>query len=160
MTARKTPASQSWDDFWAEVSPARTEVIRGIEVRIPTDLPLVVEKRANDLRESSDEEDIAELLQLLFGVTLDEWRDAGMGLRELQTVLTWGLAQASGVDMTFAEAYETVLTGDGEGKALGPRQPNRAARRAASKPPSKSTGGRSGRTSAGSTASARKSSRG
>ncbi|MGW1039896.1 hypothetical protein [Streptomyces sp. NPDC002547] len=157
MTARK---SQSWDDFWAEVSPARTEVIRGIEVRVPTDLPLAVEQRAEDLRDSDAIEDIAELLDLLFGVSLDAWRDAGMGLRELQTVLTWGMAQASGVDMTFAEAYEAVVKGDGEGKPVAPPGANRATRRAASRAPSASTGGRSKRTSSGSTGSARKTSRG
>jgi hypothetical protein len=153
VTART--ATQSWDEFWAEVAPSRTEVIRGIEVQVPTDMPLAVEKRIGELRESEAEEDIGELLQLLFGVGLDEWREAGMGLRELQTVLTWGIAQASGRDMSFAEAYELVSAGDGEGKPLAPKGPNRAARRA----PSKSTGGRSKRTSSASTGSARTRSR-
>lgn len=153
MTAPKT---QSWDEFWAEVSPHRTEVIRGLEVKVPTDMPLAVEKRITELRASEAEEDIGELLHLLFDVSLDEWRDAGMGLRELQTVLTWGIAQASGKDLTFAEAHELVVAGEGEGKPLAPKgQPNRAARRA----PSKSTGGQSKRTSSGSTGSARARSR-
>ncbi|MFD8027811.1 hypothetical protein ACFV3F_03475 [Streptomyces sp. NPDC059717] len=157
MTARK---SQSWDDFWAEVSSARTEVIRGIEVRVPTDLPLAVEQRVEDLRDSESMEDIGELLEMLFGVSLDEWRKAGMGLRELQTVLTWGMAQAAGTDMSFAEAYEAVVKGDNGGKPVAPPGANRATRRAASGAPSASTGGRSKRTSSASTGSARKTSRG
>lgn len=158
MTAR---ASQSWDEFWAEVSIGRTEVIRGVKVAVPTDLPLAVEKRIEELRESEAEEDIAELLRLLFGAdVLEEWRDAGMGLRELQTVLTWGIGQAAGKDISFAEAYELVLAGDGEGKPRAPQGANRATRRAASRKPSASTGGRSKRTTSGSTGSARKTSRG
>ncbi|MEU6649516.1 hypothetical protein ABZ904_08715 [Streptomyces sp. NPDC046900] len=158
MTAR---TSQSWDDFWAEVSIGRTEVIRGVKVDVPTDMPLAVEKRIEELRESSAEEDIAELLRLLFGAdVLDEWRTNGMGLRELQTVLTWGIAQASGRDMSFAEALEVVIAGDGEGKPLAPQGANRATRRAASRKPSGSTGGRSKPTSRASTGSARKTSRG
>jgi hypothetical protein len=157
VTARKTtPAHESWDEFWAEVSPGRAEVIRGVEVQVPSDMPLAVERRIQELRESSAEEDIAELLQMLFGVdVLNRWRENGMGLQELQTVLTWGIAQASGTGMSFAEAYELVLAGDGEGKPLGPKGPNRAARRA----PSKSTGGQSKRTSSASTGSARTRSR-
>jgi hypothetical protein len=156
MTARKT-ASQSWDDFWAEQSPGRTEVIRGVTVQVPSDMPLAVEQRISELRESSAEEDIAELIALLFGAdVLGEWRDAGMGLRELQTVLTWGIAHAGGQDLTFGEALELVRGRDSEGKPLAPKGPNRAARRAQYA----STGGRSKPTSNGSTGSARRTSRG
>ncbi|WP_028814427.1 hypothetical protein [Streptomyces flavidovirens] len=154
MTARKTPAAGSFDAFWATVSGGKTETIRGVTVTIPTDVPLAMEMRISELRESSAEQDIRELLGMLFGADhLDAWRDAGMGLTELQTVLAWGMAHASGKPLTFAEAYEAVMSAQGEGKA--PSGQNRAARRK----PSASTGGRSARTSAASTASARKSSR-
>lgn len=159
MTAR-TSGAESFDAFWAEVARSgRTTVIRGVQVPVPTDLPLAVEQRISDLRESSAEEDVAELLAMLFGGdVLDQWRDAGMGLIELQTVMTWALAQASGQDMAFAEALELVRSGGGEGKPPAPAGPNRAARRATPRKPSARTGGRSKRTSSASTGSVRKTS--
>ncbi|MFI7014383.1 hypothetical protein [Streptomyces sp. NPDC050164] len=156
-----TPGHDTWDAFWAEVSGGRTEVIRGVEVQVPTDMPLAMEKRIDELRESEAEEDVAELVALLFGDDiLAAWIDNGMGAMEFQTVLTWGMAQAGGRDLTFAEALELVRSGDGEGKQTGPKGPNRAARRAGA-PAKRSAagGGRSKRTSNGNTASARKTSR-
>lgn len=158
MTARKT---QSWDDFWAEQSGGRTEVIRGVKVQVPTDMPLGYENRVADLKhlgEDSGLEEFAELVDPLFGPgVFEQWVDTGMGQIELLTAVTWGMAQASRKDLSFAEAFELVTSND-PGKAVS--APNRAARRAASKSPSKSTGGRSKPTSSASTASARKTSRG
>lgn len=154
MTARKSAASESWDAFWSEVSRGRTEVIRGVEVEVPTDVPLILERRIAELQDSEREEDVAELVSLLFGTDcMEAWRERGMGLREFQTVLTWGIAHAGGRELTFAEAYELVNKGEGAGKA--PAQPNRAARRARST----SGGGPSKRTSSANTASARTRSR-
>ncbi|WP_060888654.1 hypothetical protein [Streptomyces scabiei] len=156
MTARKTTADQSFDDFWAEVSRGRTEVIRGVEVQVPTDMPLIVEQRVEELQNSGSLEDIQELLGLLFGAdVLDQWLQAGMGLREFQVIITWGLAHASGRELTFQEAYDLVQQGAGAGKQLAPKGPNRAARRSQSA----AGGGRSKRTSSASTATARKTSR-
>ncbi|MDQ0943267.1 hypothetical protein [Streptomyces sp. V1I1] len=156
--ARKAPAD-SFDAFWAEQARSgRTTVIRGVTVPVPADLPLALELRAQELSESTAETDIRELLALLFGVdVLDEWRNKGMGLLELKTVLAWASAQGAGRDISFAEALEAVRAEEAEGKA--PSGQNRAARRAAPKKRSASTGGRSARTSAGSTGSARKTSR-
>ena len=150
MTTRTTTGSQSWDAFWAEVSGARTEVIRGVEVPVPTDVPFGFENRLQELSSSSAPEDVEELVSALFGESVfEQWADAGMGYHELLTVLTWGMAQAAGNDLTFSEAYELIQKETaGEGKAP---SPNRAARRAQSKP----TGGPSKRTSRASTASTR-----
>lgn len=156
MTARKTAGgeSQSWDAFWGEVSKGSTEVIRGVEVEVPTDMPLILEQRVAELQDSEREEDVAELVTLLFGTDcMTQWRDKGMGLREFQTVLTWGIAHAGGKKLSFGEALALVEKGEGAGKA--PKEPNRAARRAQSTV----TGGRSKRTSSASTASARARSR-
>lgn len=157
-----TDSNDSWDAFWAEVAgEQRTEVIRGIEVPVPTNLPLALEKRATDLEDSERFEDYAELVGRIFGPdVLTRWVDAGMGLRELQVVLTWGMAQGSGQDMSFREAFETVMKADDEGKPEAPAGANRAARRAAQKKPSAGTGGRSRRTSSASTASTRAASHG
>ncbi|MFF5790255.1 hypothetical protein ACFY8P_35445 [Streptomyces sp. NPDC012693] len=150
MTAR----NESWDAFWSEVSRGTTETIRGVTVAVPTDMPLIVERRVQELQDSADLDDIAELVSLIFGTDcMEQWRENGMGLREFQTVLTWGLAHASANPLTFAEAYELVE--QGEGAQAGKAPANRAARRAQSK----STGGPSKRTSSASTGSARKKSR-
>ncbi|MEU0199130.1 MULTISPECIES: hypothetical protein [unclassified Streptomyces] len=155
-----TAGHETWDDFWAEVSGGRTEVIRGVEVQVPTDMPLAMEKRVDELRESEAEEDVAELVALLFGADiLTAWIENGMGVQEFQIVLTWGMAQAGGRDLSFAEALELVRDGAGEGKQAGPKGPNRAARRAAPAKRSAAGGGRSKRTSNASTSSARKTSR-
>ncbi|PNG20327.1 hypothetical protein [Streptomyces cahuitamycinicus] len=160
--ARRPTAAghETWDAFWAEVSGGRTEVIRGVEVQVPTDMPLAMERRIEELRDSEREEDVAELVELLFGAdVMAEWVQAGMGATEFQTVLTWGMAQAGGRDLSFGEALELVRSGGGEGKTVGPKGPNRAARRSAPAKPSAAGGGRSKRTSSGSTSSSRKTSR-
>lgn len=163
MSPARRPADghETWDAFWAEVSGGRTEVIRGVEVQVPTDMPLVMERRIEELRESEAEEDVAELVSLLFGGdVMAAWIDNGMGALEFQTVLTWGMAQAGGRDLSFEEALELVRSGDGEGKQAGPKGPNRAARRAGA-PARRSAagGGRSKPTSRASTTSSRKTSR-
>ena len=156
MSARKTPAPGSYEAFLAEAFGSDTETIRGVEVRTPTDVPLAMEQRLKDLHDSEAEEDLRELIALLFGDdVLGRWIDAGMGALEFKSVLAWGMAHAAGTKVSFMEAFEMVRAEEaGQGKA-----PNRQARRAASKQPSKSTGGRSARTSAVSTASRRKNSR-
>ncbi|MFD3929684.1 hypothetical protein [Streptomyces sp. NPDC058614] len=158
MTARKTGGTGGWDEFWAEVSGGRTETIRGVQVTVPTDIPLAMEQRINELQDAEDEDSFAELIALLFGTdALGAWREGGMGLRELKTVLAWGIAHANGQDMTFAEAYDLVMQEEaGGGKTPAPKGPNRAARRAQST----RTGGPSKPTSRASTGSARKTSRG
>jgi hypothetical protein len=159
--ARKTTGHESWDAFWAEASGGRTTVIRGVEVPVPTDVPLAMEQRIEELQDSESKEDLAELLAMLFGQdVLDQWMDAGMGMLELQTVMAWAMAQAGGRDISFTEALELVRSGEA-GKLPGPKGPNRAARRATGAPAKRSAagGGRSKRTSSVSTGSARRTSR-
>lgn len=165
MTAGRKTATEyeSWDAFWAEQMGSRTETIRGVTVQVPTDLPIAMEHRIDDLRASEDPAAVAELLAMLFGQDVyDQWEQAGMGLLELQTVLTWGIGHASGTELTFGQALEMVRTGD-TGKLPAPAAgagANRAARRAGQKPRSASTGGPSKRISSASTGSGRRTSRG
>lgn len=144
--------TESWDEFWAEqVGAGSTETIRGVQVEVPTDLPLAVQARAEQLRDSSSFDDVAELVGLLFGEGIvEEWAAAGMGLVELQTVLAWGMAQAVGRDLSFAEAYDAVRARITEGKPQGPTT-GRTGRRAPYAP----TGGRSRPISSASTGSDR-----
>lgn len=162
MSPARKPAAEheTWDAFWSEVSGGRTETIRGVQVRVPSDMPLAMERRIEELRDSEAEEDVAELVALLFGEdVMAAWVENGMGGLEFQTVLTWGMAQAGGRDLSFREALDLVREGAGEGKPLGPKGPNRAARRAAPAKRSAAGGGRSKRTSSASTGSARRTSR-
>lgn len=161
MTARTAAAkgsdSQAWDDFWAEVNSASgpTEVIRGIEVRIPTDMPINFQQRASALRDSDREDDVNELVAGLFGDgVFQQWVANGMGAREFKVVLAWGMANASGTAVTFREAYDRVVAVE-QGKDE-PQPANRAARRSQSG----ATGGRSKPTSRASTATTRKTSAG
>ncbi|MEU9865483.1 hypothetical protein AB0D99_31905 [Streptomyces sp. NPDC047971] len=153
MTARK---NQSWEDFKREQFGGRTEDIEGVTVRVPTDVPFLLQDLAESLSADSKAEDFDEVVTMLYGDgVFKQWCDAGIGPVGLMTALMWGMVQGSGRDITFTEAYELV-TSDDPGKALAS---NRAARRAASKSPSASTGGRSKRTSSASTSSARTRSR-
>lgn len=159
--ADETADSQSFDDFWAEVqaeATPKTETICGVEVLVPSDLPLGFSIRLDELQASESEEDVRELVALLFGEgALEDWIEADMTGRQFQTVLAWGVARANGQAISFREAYDIVSAAE-EGKA--PALPNRAARRAAVRPRSAASGGRSKPTSSASTGSARKTSRG
>ncbi|MFJ6935687.1 hypothetical protein [Streptomyces sp. NPDC101132] len=155
-------AGESWDDFWAEVNGAGTETIRGVEVPVPTDLPLIMEQRLEALADEDSEDAVREMVGLLFGEdVLDQWIANRMGLRELKTAIAWGTANAGGTRVSFREAYESVLKGEAEAEG---KAPNRQARRAAAKtgqrPRSAATSGRSNATSSASTATSRTRSRG
>lgn len=163
--ARKTAASpsakanteQSFDDFWDEVHGGRrTTVVAGVEVAVPNDLPFGFSERFEALKDSESEADAGELISLIFGEdAAAQWMaPPTIGTRKLFTILGWGMAHASGEDISFAEAHKRVTESlTAEGKA--PSGQNRAARRSQSK----STGGPSKRTSSASTGSARRTSR-
>jgi hypothetical protein len=151
-TAVKTETeTQSWDDFWSEVNAkSTTEVIRGVTVTVPTDLPLGFQQRMTALQYSERDEDVQELVSMIFGPgVLDKWLDTGMGSREFKVILMWGMSNGGGKAISFREAYDMLLVAEAEGKAFG--RPNRAARRAATRSPSSATGGQSKRTSNAST---------
>lgn len=153
--ARAAKAPQSWDDFKAATFGIRTEHIQGVEVAVPTDVPLGFAQLAQGLSEESALDEFAEVVFLLFGEGVFEaWLKNGMGVNGLIVAVTWGWMQGSGRDVTFSEAYQ-VVSSDDPGKAAAAVTGNRAARRSQSK----TTGGRSSRTSAASTASPRPRSR-
>lgn len=152
--------SQSWAAFKREHLERETVDVEGVPVPVPADLPFGFQHRAEQLSSSSSEDDVAELVTMLFGPDVfGRLVEAGLGAMGFLTLLMWGMAQGSGKDLSFSEAYE-IVTSDDPGKAVTRAMPqNRAGRRAASKSPSKSTGTRSSRTSAASTGSARRTSR-
>lgn len=165
-TAPPEETYATFADFWAEVTEEsrETEVIRGIEIDVPRDLPLDFDDRFQSINDDpeSAEEDLRELITELFGVdVLDDWRAAGMGSLELQTVVAWGRACGNGQRITWREAYTLVTTGKAPERLA--KTQNRQQRRAAAaqartarSTSSRSTGSRSSRTSGASTASRRK----
>lgn len=148
----------AWRDFEA-TNPRKqeTKTILGVTVVVPTDLPLNVERRLDELQDSEDTEDVKELLQLLFGQdVLDAWVDAGLTGRQFKVLLAWGIANGQGKPTSFAEAMEIVAKAEAD-EAAGKAKtvPNRADRRKASSATrgSGKAGPSSSRTSAASTKS-------
>lgn len=151
MTGRTE--EQSFDAFWDEVHGGRrTTTVCGVEIVVPNDLPFGFSERFNSLQESESDEDAAQLIALLFGDDAAKtWMSPpGIGTRKLFTILTWGMAQALGENLSFAEAHERI-TQRMTSKGKAPSGQNRAARRKQSA----TTGGRSKPTSNGSTGSDR-----
>ncbi|MFD6968386.1 hypothetical protein [Streptomyces sp. NPDC059949] len=156
MTARSAgKAPESWEQFKVKAFGARTEVIEGVEIIVPADIPLNFTAAFSALGPESGIDDFGESVTLLYGEgVFDQWVDRGMGAIGLLTALMWGYMQGGGKDVTFQDAFQ-VVTSDDPGKAVTAVVGNRAARRAQSS----GTGGRSSRTSAASTASPRTKSR-
>ncbi|MCO1575032.1 hypothetical protein M8C13_04565 [Crossiella sp. SN42] len=131
--------------FWAEHQAVR-EVpqavvhILGVDVVVPTELPLRVQVLAEQLAGEDTPTALRQMLEALFGEDVfDTWVDNGLTTEKFATLLMWGMANAQRVDKTipvsFAEAAQMVADAEAkqaEGKApAGPS--NRAARRAGSK---------------------------
>lgn len=158
-------AGRQEDDFLAawrdhENSNPRkqdTKTILGVTVVVPTDLPLYIERRMEELKDSTSDKDVKELLRLLFGQDpLDAWIDAGLTGRQFKVLLAWAVANGQGKQMSFTEAMEAIAKLEAD-EAAGKAKPvpNRADRRKASSATrgSGKDGRSSSRTSGGSTKS-------
>lgn len=127
-------STEDFDAFWAAHRAQRqrpTATIRGVVVAVPDSIPLEFEDLYAQAQGRSDPDAYRRLIAHLFGEdTYVAWKAAGMGSAELQVVLAWGMANAAGRRMSFAEAAEFVATAEATKSAAGkaPR-PNRAARR-------------------------------
>lgn len=149
-----------WRDHRAQQSP-ETRRILGVDVVVPTDLPLGIEDIATELQSSKDPNDIGRLVALIFGADIySQWKSAGVSMPMLQVLFAWGMSNGAGKQVSFEEA--AALVADAEAKQAEGKAPaaNRAARRASSATPASAAAGRtSSRTSAASTTSGRKTSR-
>jgi hypothetical protein len=166
LTAADEP--QQHDDFLAFWRAHRAkdapeiQRILGVDVPVPTELPLALAALGDELATSEDQGDVERIVTLLFGEDVyQRWVTAGLTAEQLAVLMAWGMANATGTPTTFAEAAQLAADAEAAGKARKAAVvPNRAARRASSRTPaSASTGGSSSRTSAASTASPRKRSR-
>ncbi|GAA1994396.1 hypothetical protein GCM10009799_20630 [Nocardiopsis rhodophaea] len=115
---------ESFDAFWAEVEAKqkaekapRTETILGVTVQVPTPDTMTLRFRRqldqlNMDRRGTTEAEVRAVLADLFGPdALDAWTDAGMTEQQLAVVMAWGIACASGTEITWREAYEAVTEG-------------------------------------------------
>lgn len=149
---------EDFEAFWAQhradENPEYKRIF-GVRVAVPTDIPLSFEDTLDELKDSDRREDMARVLEILFGVdALDQWKAAGLTGKQFRVLLAWATANAYGKPTSFAEAVELVAKADAkkaedEGKAV---PLNRAARRASSKTGGSGSSGRSSkRTSPAST---------
>lgn len=149
----------AWRDYEA-TEKHETRTILGVQVLVPTDLPLRFERLAESLGESSKEEDIKALLTVLFGQDpLDAWVEAGLTGKQFQVLLAWGVANGQGKPTTFAEAVKLVREAekaDAEGKAPATNRADRRAKASSGTRGSAAGGRTSSRTSSASTKSTRK----
>jgi len=153
--------------FWAQHRAQNKPTIKtilGLQIEVPTELPLSFEDRFNELKDTSADaqEELAELLELLFGQDVfATWKAKGLTTAMLKVLLVWGAANGGGQPMEFNEAAVKAAEWEAaadEGKAK--PVPNRRDRRGSSKTAASAKGGpSSSRTSAASTASRRKTSR-
>lgn len=120
-----------FDAFWAgEADKIKAARIRGVVVRPPADVSLSLLNRLDQVAGSTDERDMHDVVRRIFGRdVLNVWIDAGMGVRELQTVIAWAGAAMRGKSIDFAEAAHLAAEAMAENEASG-KAGNRAARRA------------------------------
>ncbi len=138
---------QFWDEHEAKQEVPTTRIL-GVDVPIPHDIPLAFEKKFEELKDSEDVEDVKRLLKFLFVEdVLDRWTDHGLTSNMLQVLLAWGMSNASGKEIDFAEAAELVEQAKrdkaaNEGKA--PTAINRAGRRARASSKTRASAGTGG----------------
>jgi hypothetical protein len=146
-----------WRTRQAETAP-ETKRILGVDVVVPTDIPLRLEIMAAEMANAQNADDLRPLLVDIFGADhFDAWIAHGLTVRMMKVILAWGVANGSGTPCTFERAMELAeqMEVDAAGKAR--PVPNRADRRASSGTgKSASTGTSSSRTSAASTTSRRR----
>jgi hypothetical protein len=146
-----------WRSHEAATTPTTARIL-GVDVVVPTDMPLRVEQQALLLQDAQDIAEIRPLLVDLFGADhLDTWITNGATTRMLQVIIAWGMANATGTETTFARAVE--LADEARAAEAGKARPvpNRSDRRAPSGTgKSASTGRSSSPTSAANTGTRRK----
>lgn len=115
-----------WDTYWAgklarQVKPVR---IRGVVITPPTDAPIRLLKRLDQVQASENENDIRSVLADIVGVDVyDRWVDNGMGIVEMQVVLAWVGAHMRGAPVSFDEAFNLYQQAAAEQGKARPKPP-------------------------------------
>jgi hypothetical protein len=114
--AEQAADDRSFDEFWESIEDTpETEVIRGVEVRVPSPSTVTLRTQTRlrrlDLDTVSDADLTAAINDLFGDDAYQRWHDAGMQIRQLGVVLVWGLARAGGNSISWPEAYRAVTEG-------------------------------------------------
>lgn len=93
----------------AKRTGGRRVKVFGTVVTLPSSLPLGVTLSMDDLGDSSDIDDVRDVVGILYGKdALDHWIAEGVDLDDFQILMAWGVASASGQNITFDRAAELV----------------------------------------------------
>ncbi len=122
-----------WRTRQAEATPETVRIL-GVDVVVPTDMPLRVETMAGQMQDTQDIAELKALLVELFGADhLDVWIANGLTAGMMTVIIAWGMANATGTPTTFERALELATQAEADEKAgKGRPVPNRADRRASS----------------------------
>lgn len=104
-------ATHDFDAFWAQHGPGEVETVRlmGHVVPVPTDVPLWVTLKVDSTDAMQDHSEVRRMVRELYGPdALQHWADAGMGSKQLSTLLAWSVAKAQGAEITFEDAAQRV----------------------------------------------------
>ncbi|MGH3323263.1 MAG: hypothetical protein ACRDOV_02390 [Streptomyces sp.] len=131
-----------FDDFDAWRQAQRAKRGQGKRVRIfgrvvemPTSLPLGLSLDLDELATSSEREDLERIVGEIYGAdALDHWVSGDADVQDLQVLLAYGIAVASGMrDITFARAAEMVA--DLQRKAAEGQLPGKARKKSKKRGP-------------------------
>lgn len=142
--------------FWRQQrakTTAEVKHILGVDVPVPTELPMAVVDRAEYLQTSQDPREVERVVEMIFGPDVyATWKDHGITVPMLEVLVTWGITNGTGRRVTFEEAAEISEQAKvAAGKAESPNGPVPVRGL-----PSVGTGALSSRTSAESTGSAQR----
>lgn len=106
----------SWDAYWAERQSRRTDTICGVTVRVPTGITLAYREELRRQLDADGESSYAAIATALLRAPngseipdlWDRWQAGGMEVEELEVVVAWAMAHASGNPISYAEADQHV----------------------------------------------------
>ena len=104
------PREDDFLDFWrvhrAQLA-GETRRILGVDVLVPTELPMALTDQAAQLMHSTDLADVERVVGMLFGPDVyARWKANGLTLEMLPVLMTWGMANGAGQPTTFEQAVE------------------------------------------------------
>lgn len=112
---------EDFDSFWRKENtkrPPKGLTIFGERVKLPKALPLQFVMEAQRRKRSDSEDDVQQLIAILFNDAdlIDRWIDKGMDLQQFQVVLAWSVQYVNGGHATFADVAADLAARDSDSK--------------------------------------------
>lgn len=103
-----------WEDQKAQGKREGKRVkLMGEVVELPPSLPLQFEMEAKRLSRSKDEDDMRDLLAILFGEgCIERWAEKGMDIDMFQTLVAWAPLHIQGEEVSLAEVAAEIAEAD------------------------------------------------